>query len=206
MNEQEQLEILKSYWKQYGKKAITLVIAVIFGIYGWLKWQEKREHDKERASSYYETFLAELEQQNKAAIEAQAKYILTNFPNSPYSLFVVFTLAKKAVEENQLDAAVKQLEQAITLAKGTPFDHVARLRLARVFLAKKQPKDALQVLATSETPGFYQALYEELKGDCYALEGKPEEARRAYRLALAKGLPGKPKNMILQMKLDNLGG
>lgn len=206
MNEQEQLEVLKSYVKQYGKKAIILVMALVFGMYGWLKWQEKREHDKERASSYYGTFLRELEQKNKAATDAQARYILTNFPNSPYSVFVVLALAKNAVEENQLDEAVKQLKQAILLAKETPFDHVARLRLARVFLAKKQPKDALQVLTTKETPGFYQALYEELKGDCYALEGKPGEARKFYRLALAKGLPGKPKNMILQMKLDNLGG
>lgn len=205
MNEVEQLEMLKSYWNRYGTQVTALVLVVVVGFFAWTKWQEKKEQDRERASAYYETFLASLERQNKAAAKAEAKHILTSFPDSPYALFTTLTLAKNAVEEHQLDEAILQLEKAVVLAKNTPLQPVTKLRLARVWLAKKEPQKALQTLVEAE-PGLYKPLYEEIKGDCYLAEGKQEDARKAYRAALAAGLPGMPKNTILQMKLDSLGG
>ncbi|MDP3715428.1 MAG: tetratricopeptide repeat protein, partial [Burkholderiales bacterium] len=52
----------------------------------------------------------------------------------------------------------------------------------------------------------FAGLYEDLKGDLLYSQGKREEARAAYQLALDRSDAGGPMRQIIQLKLDAVGG
>ena len=52
----------------------------------------------------------------------------------------------------------------------------------------------------------FVGLYADLKGDVLAAQGKTEEARAAYQLALDKMESKSAYRNLIQLKLDGLGG
>ena len=109
-------------------------------------------------------------------------------------------MAKIKLDSGDFVAASSHLRWAMDNTKQEPIKHEARLRLARLLLAENKTKEALAILDVSDT-----ATYEQLKGDIYVAEGKPESARTAYSRALAEMSPSEPGRQLLQMKLNDLG-
>lgn len=204
MNDYEQLENIKTWWKTYGKRTIFGLLFVVVAILGWKQWQEKKEADAARASDAYEALLVSVTKQDKTAIKAQTQYILEHFPKSIYAAFTQLMLAKQAVLDHKLSDAALILEKARALLKNSPLRLLAEYRLARVYLAGGSPQKALTVLST-ENPGAYQALFDEVKGDCYLAQGKIKQAKEAYQLALNSPFVEKKEHSFLQMKLESLG-
>jgi predicted negative regulator of RcsB-dependent stress response len=82
---------------------------------------------------------------------------------------------------------------------------LARLRLANVLLDEKDYDEAQKVLAIRPEPAF-EALFEDVRGDVLAAQGKRTEAKAAYSAALAKLKPGDDAARdLVQLKLDGLG-
>jgi predicted negative regulator of RcsB-dependent stress response len=62
------------------------------------------------------------------------------------------------------------------------------------------------VLAVKPEPAF-ETLFEDLRGDILAAQGKSADARAAYRTALAKARgDAAATRELIQLKLDALGG
>jgi predicted negative regulator of RcsB-dependent stress response len=81
---------------------------------------------------------------------------------------------------------------------------VARLRLAGILLDEKKYDEALKLLAP-EPAGAYAALRADLKGDILSAQGKTEDARAAYQLALEKSDAASRYRPLIELKLDALG-
>jgi predicted negative regulator of RcsB-dependent stress response len=80
---------------------------------------------------------------------------------------------------------------------------IARVRLAGVLLDQKKYDEALQAL-NFEVPAGYLPTVLDRRGDVLVAQNKPDEARAAYRDALAKAELQHPLRAIIQLKLDAL--
>ena len=105
-----------------------------------------------------------------------------------YAPLGAFISAKIHFGAGDLKTARAQLAGRVENARDPGVQALARLRLANVLLDEKDYDEALKVLAVKPEPTF-EALFEDLRGDVLAAQGKGAEARAAYTAALGKLKP-----------------
>ena len=74
-----------------------------------------------------------------------------------------------------------------------------------MLLEQKKFDEALKVLDANKDEGFV-ALAADLRGDLMVAQGRGDEARAAYKLAMEKAGPRNPVKNIAETKLNALGG
>lgn len=211
LTEEEQIESLKRWWKDYGKLVLTAIIIAVAAYLGWNSWKDHQRVKAEKASATYEQLVKIINQEagkplsetDRAMANQLANELKTNNKRL-YAHTAAFFLAKIAVEDNKLDQAVSELQWVLSAKPDLATEQIARLRLARVLTAKKSYDDALAQLARDPAAAL-AADYAEARGDIYKLQGNLEKARTAYDAALAATNPQQQERyMLLQMKVDDL--
>lgn len=212
LSEEEQLEVLKRWWKDYGRTVIIAVLVAVVGYFGYTTWQDQKRQKAEKASEVYEQLLklanAEpgkvLTDSDKATIAHLAGELKDSNSKSLYAHSAAFFLAKLAVEDNKLDVAVNELKWVLSAKPEAATEQLARLRLARVLTAQKVYADALAQLSPEPAAAF-TSEYAEARGDILKLQGDLDAARTAFEKALAATDPQQQERyMLLQMKVDDL--
>lgn len=212
LSEEEQIESLKRWWKDYGKTIIIAIVIAVVGYFGYTTWQDQKRQRAENASAVYEQLLklanAEpgktLSDADKATIAHLAGELKDGNSHSMYAHSAAFFLAKLAVDDNKLDAAVTELKWILSAKPEAATEQLARLRLARVLTAQKAYADALAQLSPEPAAAF-TSEYAEARGDILKLQGDLDAARTAYEKALAATDPQQQERfMLLQMKVDDL--
>jgi predicted negative regulator of RcsB-dependent stress response len=202
--EQEQVEMLRKWMRDYGPTVIIGAVLGLAAIYGWRYWQSLENRKRETASAAYEEVLKQLSDKAKRAEGVKAgDKLVAEQGETVYADLTRLHLAKAAVEDNKLDEAAKHLRAVAEQPEHEALGHVARLRLARVLLSQNKADEALGLLGQAQ-PGDFRASYEELKGDIYKAQGKTAEARAAYQAAKAAKSAELPESKLLAMKLDDL--
>lgn len=201
--EEQQVEALKQWWKEYGLSIILGIIIAIVVIFGWQLYKRHKTKVGQEASVIYARMSIDvLNNQQQDAIN-QAKILLRNFAATPYADLAALTLAKYEVLANKLDEAVKQLQWVVKHAHSDALQQIAKMRLARIYILQDKLQQALDLLSNLKNSVF-AGLAAEIQGDAYIKLGKVDKARAMYQLAL-KQIPVAEQNRpILQMKLDNL--
>ena len=202
--DQEELEKLKEWWKNYGG---ALLIGVLLGLgllFGNKYWTRYKEEQRETASALYEQMAKEVQGGKAGQARANGKKLMDDYARTPYAGMAALMLARVSVEANDSATARKDLQWAIDHATDPGVAHTARLRLGQLLLANREYEAAL-ALVQKDAPGF-EAEYAELKGDAYTGLGKREEARAAYQAAL-DNLAGKTQaRTLVEMKFANIAG
>lgn len=212
LSEEEQLEVLKRWWKDYGRTVVIAVLVAVAGYFAYTTWQDQKRQKAEKASEVYEQLLklanAEpgkvLTDSDKATITHLASELKDGNSESMYAHSAAFFLAKLAVEDNKLDVAVRELKWVLSAKPEAATEQLARLRLARVLTAQQAYADALAQLSPEPAAAF-TAEYAEARGDILKLQGDLDAARTAFEKALAVTDPQQQERyMLLQMKVDDL--
>lgn len=212
LSEEEQIESLKRWWKDYGKTVVIAILVAVVGYFGYTTWQDQKRQKAENASVIYEQLLklanAEpgktLSDSDKATITHLAGELKDGNSHSMYAHSAAFFLAKLAVDDNKLDVAATELKWVLSAKPEAATEQLARLRLARVLTAQKSYADALAQLSPEPAAAF-TSEYAEARGDILKLQGDLEAARTAYEKALAATDPQQQERfMLLQMKVDDL--
>lgn len=212
LSEEEQLEVLKRWWKDYGKTVIIVLLVFVAGYFGFTTWQDQKRQKAEKASEVYEQLLKLvsvepgkiLSDTDKATVTHLAGELKDTNSKSMYAYSAAFFLAKLAVEDNKLDVAVSELKWILSAKPEAAIEQLARLRLARVLTAQQAYADALAQL-TPEPAVAYSSDYAEARGDILKAQGDLDAARTAYEKALASTDPQQQERfMLLQMKVDDL--
>lgn len=202
--EQEELEKLKAWWKEYGNALIVGVLlgaAVLFGVRYWI---QHTEQSLQAASVLYDQLRQDWHVKKLGTARQSAQTLMNDYSSTPYAGMAALMLARMDFDVGDVAAARLHLQWVLDHGKEAATVHAARLRLARLLL-NSGDKDAALALLNMQDPSGFVAEYEELKGDIYTAQGKHEQARLSYREAL-KHLPaGSPYAPILNMKLDDLG-
>ncbi len=206
LQEQEQLDALKAFWRQYGNLitlALALGFAVVAGINGWTYWQKRQA---EGAAARFDQL--ERAVQGGDALRAQAIFddIRGNYGKTIYAANAGLLTAKLQVQKSQFDEALKSLAWVAESGGDREVQAMARLHAAAILMDKKQYPEALaQVDAAGKFDGNMGALVADRRGDVLMLSGKPEEARAAYQSAYA-GLDVKlDYRQLIEAKLAAMG-
>ena len=202
--EQERIAELKAWWEDnrwYVIGALIADLVAFAGFRGWQYWSARQEED---AAAMYKPVADAAKAKDAKRLSESAQALVAKHPSSYYASEAALVQAKTAFEAGNLDEAKKQLEW--TMANGID-EHrgVARIRLAAVLLDQKKYEEALRVLDGNTDPAF-ASLAADLRGDVMLAQGRLDEARSAYKLAVEKAGPRNPVKNIAETKLNALGG
>ena len=203
--EEQQLEAIKRWWKQYGNMITWTIFLVALMVAGWRYWQHHQQVTAENASMQYDAMMLGLKNDDKTTAIHKGEVLIQDYAKTPYASLAALALAKQAVEDKALDQARAHLQWIIDQGHSTEFQLIARVRLARLLIDEKDYSAAMALLDVKDANG-YVTLIEELKVNIYLSEGKIEDAKKAYVKAW-KSVPDSLQNnrMILRMKLEALG-
>lgn len=202
--EEEQVEAIKKWWNENGKSIIAGVVIGITAIFGWRAYDSHMVVQAEQASVLYEQMIVAARTSDDENVLVYANRIIDDYKTSTYAVFASLMLAKVAAESGDLEQAETHLSWVLKNSSQAEFEHIARLRLARVLIAGDKLDLASETLSVSET-GDFAARYDELRGDIYVKQGKSDEAIKAYEKSLANTKGSTEAQSVLQMKLDDLG-
>lgn len=204
LEEQEQIDALKQFWKQYGGLIIALVIAALVtfgGVRGWKHYQLARAED---ASALF----MKLEESNRkndlGEIRKLGGELVGKYGSTVYGPMAALVMARTNYDSGDAATAAEQLQWAIDKAADDELVAVARLRLAAIRLDEKKFDEALKLLDAKHGESLVP-LYADLRGDVLVAQGKPDEARAAYKVALEKSAAASNYRNLVQIKFDALG-
>jgi predicted negative regulator of RcsB-dependent stress response len=203
LEEQEQIDEFKAWWKQYGKMLSTLVLVGIAAFAAYQVWHFMQNKNAVEASTQYQALVI-TDTKDIKAIETQSATLIAQFASTPYAARAALFAAKVNYEAKNVAAAKTHLEWAIKNATETSSAALASIQLANILFEEKKYDEALTVLSAPHDMGF-EGLFADLKGDVLAAQGKSLEAKAAYALALTKLDPQGRYHVITQRKLETLG-
>ena len=202
--EQERLAELKAWWEDNRLYVMAAVIAAFVAYAAWQGWRWWGVRQAEDAALLYKPVAEAAKGRDAKKIADAAQPLIAKHPGSFYASESALIAARAAFDAGNLDEARKQLEWA--LEKGVE-EHrgVARTRLASVLLEQKKYEEALKVLDGNKEAAFAASIAD-LRGDVMLAQGRVDEARAAYKLAMEKAEGRSPVRNIAETKLNALGG
>lgn len=205
LTEQEQIQQLKNWVKQYGLTILTGIILALLLSSGWRYYQNYKNKILLHASAVYDEMLTLRAQNNSEGAATQANKLLSHYPKSPYAQMAAFMLARDAVIKKDYAEGINQLNWVVDHSGNPAIQEIARIRIARIQIAEQKPETAIETLKNIHNKNF-AGMVEEVRGDAYLAMNDPASARKSYELALQE-LPNAEVNRpILEMKYDNLAG
>lgn len=216
LQEQEQLDELKTWWTRFGSlvtTAITIVAVVVAAWQGWNWWQRRQAV---QASAVYMKLEDAIGAKDAKKTRELAGELIEKYSGTSYASMGALLSARAQVEFGDAKTAHVELQWVAKEAKDPIVRDVARLRLAALLLDEASYDEALKQLADAPHASL-AARFAELKGDILAAQGKKDEADSAYAAAIdALDKGPKPEGAavdlqtqyreMLQAKRDAIGG
>lgn len=203
LTEQEQIEILKNWIKQYSLVILAGAIIAFGIISGWHYWQQRQAKILSRASAIYDEMLTRRAQNDAGATLIQARKLYKNYPRTVYGQMGALMLARDSVLKKDYVNAEKRLNWVINHSSVPSLRQIARIRLARVYISEQKPEDALTTLEKINDQNF-NGLINEVRGDAYVAMKKYNMARDSYKQALNELPNAEVIRPLLEMKYNNL--
>lgn len=205
LDEQEQLDSLKAWWKRWGSLAMLALAVVVAASAGWRYWQNRTLTQSLEAASVYQNLTRSLTANDSKGARTAGAMLIDKYQDTAFAPRAALLLAKLDVASKDLKSAQIQLEWAASNSKEPTIKDLARLRLAGVQLDQKQYEAALKTLGGAHSDA-YAFRFLDLKGDVLLAQGKSADARSAYQTAFKKMAENNPYRSIVELKLDALGG
>ena len=204
LQEQEQLDSIKSFWKQYGNLITWTLVLVLGAFAAWNGWNWYQREQGIKASAMFD----ELDRSVQAGdAERSAKIfsdLQTRYPAAQWTAQGGLMLARLQIEKGQGDAATQVLRWVVDKSKDEGLRALAALRWAGIELDAKRWDEALKALESANVKG-YEALVSDRRGDILLAQGKPQQASEAL-LSAWKGLPETVEyRRVVEAKLNTLG-
>ena len=205
LEEQEQLDTLKAWWKQYGNLVTWLLIVVLSSYAAWTGWRNYQVGQSTQASQLYDELQKSIIAKDNAKVQRVTSDLIEKFSRTSYPPMAALAAAKSAFDSNDLKTAKSQLHWVIGHSSVSEYKALARIRLAGIALDEKNYDEGLALLAGDFPAEFVGSVFDR-KGDLYLAQNKFVEARAAYQSALEKIKDKNPGRKLVQIKLDAIGG
>jgi predicted negative regulator of RcsB-dependent stress response len=204
LQEQEQLDALKAFWKKQGNLITWVLVLALGGFSAWNGWQYWQRDQAQNAGAMFEEL-------DRAALAGDAEKagrifgdLKQRFPKTAFAEQAGLTAAKVQFAKGQADAAKASLIWVAENAVEDELKTVARLRLAGLQLDARQFDEALKSLDAAQGVEF-EALVQDRRGDIYLAQGKTAEARAAYQRAWIALSDKSDYRRLVDAKLTALG-
>lgn len=204
LQEQEQLDALKAFWKSYGNLITWVLVLALAAFGGWRWWENRQAQQGLEAGAMYE----ELDRAATANDLTKTARVLADlqqrFPKTTWAAQGALLTAKLQAEQGQADAAKASLGWVLANVGDAELKAMARLRLAAVHAEAKAFDEALKLLA-EPVPAPFEGLRADRQGDVFLLQGKSAEAVTAYQSAYAALSDKVDYRRFVEAKLAALG-
>lgn len=206
LQEQEQLDTLKAWWKQYGAMVITVVVSALVAIFAQQWWVGHQQEQKQQAAAVFAKLQDAVQAKDLKTVQKYTADLQKLDEKSGFTVLAQFNLAKVAQDAGDSKTAQPALQWVIDHSKNEDWQIIARIRLAHVHAEAKQYKEALQALDGIRAEP-YSGIVQELRGDIAMAQGQTKEAAAAYQAAyqLVTDKQG-PTARLLKFKVEQAGG
>jgi predicted negative regulator of RcsB-dependent stress response len=203
LEEQDQLDEIKAWWKKNGNMATNAVLAVVVAYAAWQGYHYFQNKKSVEGSALYQNLVV-TDANKMADVKTLSAKLMENYDSTPYAGRAAVLAAKASLAAKDAKSAKAQLEWAVQHATESTTKAAASIQLAAILLEEKNYEAALKTVADDLDPGFL-GLKEDLKGDIYLAQGKPAEAKKAYQVALENLERSGRLYQYTQQKLESLG-
>lgn len=204
LEEQEQLDQIKHFWKQYGD-AITWFLIVVLGSYaawnGYNYWQRR---EAAQVAVLFDELQRSVDAGETQRVERVYADIKDKYPKTAYAHQGALLAARHFHDKTKPDQAQAALRWVADTSSDAGYQAVAKLRLAALLMDAKDFDAAAGVL-NGEFPTGFEALAADRRGDLAMLQGKPEQARGEYQKAFDRLEKTSPYRRMIEVKLNALG-
>ena len=205
LSEKEQWEWVKTQVRENAPAVLGAIVLAVAAVFGWRWWQARLDQTRLTAGAKYLQMVQALEGGDRTRALVALGELERDYAGSPYADQGKLLAARVYVDEGALDKAAAELTHVADKSKDHDLALIARLRLARVEIAQRQPDTALATLAAVQ-PGAFAALYHEVRGDAYYAKGDKAGALAEYRSAQSGGPSGGDSgdSSLLALKVADL--
>jgi len=152
LEEQEQLEQLKAFWKQYGNLITWLLVLLLGGYAAWNGWNLYQRDQGSKAGSLYD----ELDRAAQAGDSERATRIFADmkdrYPGATFTQQAGLVAARSAADKGRYDAATASLAWVADKASDDEYPNIARLFFVSVPVATENRSTPLDWLAEITLP------------------------------------------------------
>ena len=199
-SEDEDLERAKAFWKANGNPIVAGIVLGLGAILGYNYWQYHQRVQGEEASALFDQVSISSE---PGDVWASADELMADYATTSYASLGALYAARTAMEQGDTDKATSYLKWILNESKDEGMNHLARLRLASVFLEAGQADEVVSLL-TVEDMSTFEHRYHELIGDAYVKLNDVKKAIESYRLSLDKFPVSSAGRHLIQLKLENV--
>jgi predicted negative regulator of RcsB-dependent stress response len=204
LEEQEQLEELKHFWKQYGNLISWILIAVLGSYAGWNGYQYWQRGQATQSSAMFDEVERAALDSDTSKLDRALADMKDKFASTTYAQQAALLAAKTYHDRGNIDAAKAALAWVAEKSSDPGYQAIARLRLAGELAQGKAYDEAAKQLAVS-FPKEFVALAADRLGDIYLLQGKKVEAKAEFEKAYKAFEDQVEYRRLVEVKLNALG-
>lgn len=205
IDEYEQGERVRKWLRDNGGSVLGGIAIGLAAIAGFQFNQGRQDAQRYEAAKQFESFLTAQEDGEAEQASGLAASLSANYPETPYPALAALRQSAALVAEDKAEEALTLIDAAIPGTQDQTLVQMLHLRAARTELMLGRHDAMLARLDKVVSSGF-SALRDELRGDALAAQGKRDEARSAYELALVATDVAAPTRVLLELKLADVGG
>lgn len=196
-SQEEQQEILLSFWQRFKYLIILALLAVVAWIVGRDYFIASSQEKDLETASLYQAYL-------EADDQESGLKLLNSYEDTAYADFVRLNEAKKSFQSGESNKAIELLQAVIenntSLNEFNPLEAAARTRLAKIYL---ENEDYTSVLSLYQNTNELTSTMLEQKADAENALGQFSNARASYMLALQSST-NQASRALINMKISDL--
>ena len=203
LEEQQELDNFKYFWKSTGRWLFALLIAAALGYLGYTMYKSHKTSQSQEAAEVLAKIVDKMQAKaSQAEVNADLTNLQQNYPDSIAAAQATLMAAATEYDARRYDVAEGHLNWVLKNQKAPLVQALAAQRLGIVLLQQKKYDAAIAALNTKVEADF-EPLLLEAKGDVYAAQNRTKEAAQSYQQALEKLPKDAIERELLQMKLDS---
>ena len=203
LEEQQELDNFKYFWKSTGRWLFALLIAAALGYLGYTMYKSHKASQSQEAAEVLAKIVDKMQAKaSQAEVNADLTNLQQNYSDSIAAAQATLMAAATEYDARRYDVAEGHLNWVLKNQKAPLIQALAAQRLGIVLLQQKKYDAAIAALNTKVEADF-EPLLLEAKGDVYAAQNKTKEAAQSYQQAWEKLPKDAIERELLQMKLDS---
>jgi predicted negative regulator of RcsB-dependent stress response len=204
LEEQEQLDQLKHFWKQYGNPITWLLILVLGGFAAWNGYQYWQRTQSAQAAAMMDEVQRVIQTSQPDKVERAFNDMKERFPSVTYTHQAGLLAAKSLMDAGQVDKAKAVLTWVAEKPSDAGYGSIARLRLAALLMESQSYDEALKQVDAVQDAAF-SALAADRRGDILMAQGNRSQAQEQYQKAYSAFPERTEYRRLVEVKLNALG-
>jgi len=204
LQEQEQLEELKHFWKTWGNLITWVLIVVMGALAAWNGWRLWQSRQAQQAAALTEAVDAAVRAGDTIRVQQAFGDLKSSYGGTVQAAQAGLAAAKALADVGKPDDAKAILAWVADKGDDEGLRALARLRLAGLLVDQKAYDEALAQVSQS-MPAEFSALAADRKGDVLQLQDKKPQAIEEYRRAFSLMDERTGYRRLVEAKLNALG-